>query len=404
LVGISDQVVSSAGNFALFVLVARAVKPSDFGAFTVAYLIYVLLQGAGQAVLGEPLLITESDSGDTAGDAHGAARTGALLLGLAASALIIAGAWVLPAPLRDVALTLSLVLPGLLVQDLLRLMALAIGRPGKALVLDCIWTFGWILLVWISPFGQMTAARAVLSWGLVGSASAIVGLALLPAKWASPAMALGFLKSRKSLVAPSFAEFATVNASVQLAALAATGFVGLAPAGGFRAAQSLFGPANTLANAVRLVAVPEFVRIGATSARANVWARRLSFAGTLSMTGAVALVLALPTSFGDALFGASWSFAQPTLLAVGLQRVVGLIALGETSALKARGQVAAGARPRMAGAIATAFGTLVVAAGTRSIWAVAWVGVVTGLLMNLGILRAFRRTSIYAEPTVCNST
>ncbi len=58
--GLGDQLLSSVTNFLLVALVARAVSPADFGAFSLAYATFTLSLGAVRALAGEPLVVRYS--------------------------------------------------------------------------------------------------------------------------------------------------------------------------------------------------------------------------------------------------------------------------------------------------------------------------------------------------------
>ena len=58
--GLADQLLSSATNFLLGLLVARTVGPRDLGAFSVAYATFTFSLGAVRAIAGELLVVRHS--------------------------------------------------------------------------------------------------------------------------------------------------------------------------------------------------------------------------------------------------------------------------------------------------------------------------------------------------------
>src|SRR5258706_8241603 len=54
---LADQALTSLTNFALGIVVARSVGPSDFGAFSLAFATYLAMLNASRAVATQPLLI-----------------------------------------------------------------------------------------------------------------------------------------------------------------------------------------------------------------------------------------------------------------------------------------------------------------------------------------------------------
>jgi hypothetical protein len=53
---LADQGISTLSNVVVAVIVARSLPPDGFGAFGVATVAYLLVAGAGRALLGETLL------------------------------------------------------------------------------------------------------------------------------------------------------------------------------------------------------------------------------------------------------------------------------------------------------------------------------------------------------------
>jgi hypothetical protein len=53
---LADQGISTLSNVVVAVIVARSLPSDGFGAFGVATVAYLLVAGAGRALLGEPLL------------------------------------------------------------------------------------------------------------------------------------------------------------------------------------------------------------------------------------------------------------------------------------------------------------------------------------------------------------
>jgi O-antigen/teichoic acid export membrane protein len=60
--GLADQAVCSLTNFALSILVARSVHPEDFGAFTLAFAVYLFVLGLSRALGTDPLAVRFSNS------------------------------------------------------------------------------------------------------------------------------------------------------------------------------------------------------------------------------------------------------------------------------------------------------------------------------------------------------
>src|SRR6266496_307560 len=59
--GVADQALSSVTNFALGVFVARAVAPSAFGAFSLAFASFLIVFSASRALATQPFVVRFSD-------------------------------------------------------------------------------------------------------------------------------------------------------------------------------------------------------------------------------------------------------------------------------------------------------------------------------------------------------
>ena len=138
--GLADQLLSSATNFLLAVLVARTVGPRDLGAFSVAYATFTFSLGAVRAIAGELLVVRHSAvSADEWREGVTRSAGTALIAGVVVGVgSLIAGAGA-GEPFRTVLSIVGLSLPFLLVQDVWRFAFFARGRGSAAFLNDVVW-------------------------------------------------------------------------------------------------------------------------------------------------------------------------------------------------------------------------------------------------------------------------
>ena len=175
----ADQAFSSGSNFIVAVVVARLTAPGAFGAFALAYTVWLLVVGVHRAVIVNPMMITAPESG------HGRERlqsavAAEVVLGLAVAALVgLTGAvlqltW--SRPLGWALLALAPWVPMLLVQDLWRWSGFMRAEPGKALVNDVAFTVAQIgLLAVFAAAGRLGTGTALAAWGSGAAVGVVVG-------------------------------------------------------------------------------------------------------------------------------------------------------------------------------------------------------------------------------------
>ena len=320
--GAFDQGISSLQNIALVLLTARGVSPRDFGAFTLVYAFAVVAIGLGQTLLSEPYLLVYA-----AGERPEQEEVAALCRGLALSAalglalLVCAVGFVAPPPLHSSLLALGMSVPGLVLLDTSRLMAIAQKRPGRLLAVDGLWTALWLAVTLIVRPGS--AAGYLLVWGLAATAVAV---------WSAFPLDLGLAAFRRSTslwnrelrpTAVSLTgEFFTLTASAQISLIAITGFLGYAATGGIRGAQALLGPTTTLFNALRIAVVPEIIRFGGSGTAAGRRTIRITAVGSVAVAATASVVLLLlPDPAGRALLGKTWPETSVVLLPICVSRL-----------------------------------------------------------------------------------
>jgi O-antigen/teichoic acid export membrane protein len=335
-----DQGLNSAQNFALLIIVARGSDPREFGAFSVAIAAAMLIVGLGKSVFGQASLILLGSRSTDARDLAGVVLFLATVLGLGSSLVLLGLSEIITGDVSVFLLLLALTIVPLVLQDVARYLLIGKGNATGAILADAAWTIAWLGLVIGASAHEPSAADHFLFWASTSSFGALAGMALL-----RPRISLHAIRaeSRKMMQfsRPLFFEWVCVNASVQSVVFALAAILGLAATGGLRAAQSIFGPVNTLLNAVEIVFVAEFAALTSRRgiAACKVLAVRVGASCTLIATVVAATALLLPDGIGTWLYGETWYLTTPVLIPIALQRIFGAAAIGASSYLRGSGSV-----------------------------------------------------------------
>ncbi len=363
--GIADQALSSMTNFAASIAVAREVSAGEFGAFGVAFLVYLLAVGLTRAVAAEPYLVRHSATDDDEGDDLGAGSAAlgvAALCGVVGAVPIATAAFLLGGPMGAALWPVALLLPLLLVQDIARYVLVGRRDAKRAVASDVAWLVllvpGFALAI---SSGGSELRWLVAAWAVAGS---IAGLVVLrPGLVPSPRAARGWW-SRHGDLAPRFAgEFLAGNGARHLSFVLMGAVAGTAAVGAVRAVQVLFGPYNVAMMGAQLVGVSEAVRVRRESPqRLGRFGDRVS---ALMAAGALALgvvALLLPDSAGEALFGASWAQGSDLVPFQMVAEACAGIVIGSLLVLRATEAADLSLRARLMVAPLTVLGVLVGAA------------------------------------------
>jgi O-antigen/teichoic acid export membrane protein len=335
--GVGDQALSSLTNFFLGILVARSVSPDDFGAFALAFSVYVLALVATRGLTGEPLVVRHSHT--TPADWHRATAGSsglALAMSLAFAAAVAVLGVILGGRIGEAFVALAIVLPGLLVQDVWRFAFVAQGAPKLAFVCDLVWAVILLPSLLILDQGASTSlALPILIWGASALISAGVAIAIgriLPSlrrigEWFRESRDLGLRYAAEALIglAPSQVTLFVLGAVAGLTATAA-----------LRGAQLLLGPVQMLVIGITMVGIPEGVRLA--RARGTLGLRRpaviLSAAISLiTLTWGITMSL-LPRDVGEKLLGDTWPLALAVLVPLTLGYAGGALGFGPSTGLR----------------------------------------------------------------------
>jgi O-antigen/teichoic acid export membrane protein len=311
-----DQGLSSLSNVALGVLLARELTREAFGAYGLAFAAYALVLSATRGLVSSVLQIrfTAAEPSSQRGalrDSSGAS----LVVALAVAAPAVLLSRLVGGPVGVALLAMAVTLPGLLVQDSLRLALLTVGRARAAAANDLVWVALELpvlaVLLWQD---SVSLGRAVTVWGGAACVAALVGVfqaGVVP----SVRRGVGWLTTHRDLGLPMFAEFLLIAAVGPATLLLAGAVTDLREVAALRAAEVLLSPVNLLFGAAVLIVVPEAARV--LSTRPDRLPRVLRTGGWAFATVAISfglVVVLLPDGVGEAVVGDNWRPSRTVVL------------------------------------------------------------------------------------------
>lgn len=400
--GIADQAFSSLTNFALGVFAARASNPEQFGAFGVAFSIYVLCVAASRFIATHPLSIRFADRGGESWRHGVAAATGtAVTVAVAFSFVLLCGALVAGGPLKPSLALLAAGLPGLVLQDAWRYVAFSAGRGSLALVNDMVWAAVLFPILAVLELGaSVTISLVLAAWVVSAWVAAIVGLwqfRVLP----KPTRALLWVRVHRDLVARFMGEFAATAAEAQLALLIVGGAAGLSAVAAIRGGLLVLGPLNVLFMGLGIALISAGARLVSKDLTRFVGAMRLIGILSCAVAAGWALTVVLsPDWVKRGLLGASWRHASEVLLPLGVFMAGYGAALGARVGLKSLGAAKRSLTAQVAASIVTLLGALVgvLAAGARgAAWGMATAQVAAVVCWTWNFSRAVQEAAAEGE-------
>ncbi|RTL68866.1 MAG: hypothetical protein EKK42_08510 [Pseudonocardiaceae bacterium] len=257
---LTDQVLSSASNFLLGVIVARAGGAEALGTFGVAFLVWLAILGTSRALISEPMTVVgEPDASRTE---LGEGLAGSVLVGVAAAAVLgVAGlVLVLTGVGAGGLLALAPWLPSLLAQDYCRGAAFRVGRPDHALASDAaFFLVQAAVTVAVFATGVANLTWLLAAWGVGATVGTVVAMYLSEVR----VVVAGAVARLRALWPRSrwfVAEFATAFPADQGYLLLLPLLLSTAEFGMYRAGASLVGPVVVLFVAGGNVGLPSAVR------------------------------------------------------------------------------------------------------------------------------------------------
>lgn len=336
---LADQAVSSASNFVVGVLVARAGGANALGSFGIALLIWLTILGTQRALITEPMTVVGSTDSRDAQLREGMLASLGLGAVSASVLTVVAGVFLLIGVDAVPVLALAPWIPSLLFQDYWRGMAFRLQRAHHALINDVVFAaVQGIVTVALFALDAENITTFIASWGVGATAGAIIGLLLAQVRVHRPGPG-GFAHLRTLWPRSRWylAEFGTTFPSDQGCLLLFSVLLGTTGFGVYRAGASLLGPVAVIFLAGGNAGLPECVRQlrhHGIPGLAN-YTKRLTavlLGATMVYCGAVAL-LAVPIV--RLLYGEEFAGAVTVVRLVAVQTVIAAAAAGCFAAMKA---------------------------------------------------------------------
>jgi hypothetical protein len=285
-------------------VLAQVSSAGEFGIIAMLIAVLAGCTGFNRGALGTPLLLASNLKIRQIVAESGYAVTWSLYSGFLGGILILTIAAVFHYPWIGLAFAIGL--PVVLAQDVLRLTAIAVGRPGLAVVADVLWVASMLGVFVANLFGVREQAEfSIYLWGL----SALISAAILAFRLRVAPHHSGILDWWRTSW-PARVRFGSVYSVGQIGyvfiTLAAVITAGSVAAAGIRGALTLFGPIATLLSAMPLVFIPHAARTG--NSLGDQWRLliRTSLATSALTLVAAGCLMALPPVVGAAMLGASW--------------------------------------------------------------------------------------------------
>ena len=358
--GVADQAASSVSNFAILVIIARAVGPLDLGVFAIFTAGYLTATYINESLISEPFVVRHTGPRTDVWRGQLAAAAGcSLALGAAGSVMLAATALVVHGSLGSLLLVAAVCAPGLLLQDTMRFAFFAAGRQRTAFVNDLTWVVlqlaGFVVLQHAGD-GHAVAPLTG-TWAVAGSVCGFVGLwqaRVLP----RPLLARRWLRDHHDLWRFILLERLSGQGAMYLSLIGVGAVAGLAAVAAVRAAQALFGPLYIVGNGARIVLLPSLVGATPEQRRHRTHLFAFGLCGVAGLWGLAATLL--PARIGVSLFGSTWPLVAPLLGILALDRMAGSLAeawrVGLLSAASVKRSLAARAVVAVSLVIATTAG------------------------------------------------
>jgi len=186
---LTDQALFVGAQFALNIMLARWLTPEGYGAFAVAYAVYLLAIAVHSALLVEPMMVFGSGRYlETRRSYLGIVLRGHWLLTVPAGLLALGAGLLIgrmnSQPVGRALCALGFALPLTLLSDLIRRAFYIEMRPGRAAAGGAVYFSALLALVWWLRAGnRLTPAAAIIAMGAAALLTAGMQLVWLGSQW-----------------------------------------------------------------------------------------------------------------------------------------------------------------------------------------------------------------------------
>ncbi|GAA8846851.1 hypothetical protein DUHN55_21460 [Helicobacter pylori] len=383
-----SQGLNTAQNLVLAVLAARYSSAAGYGAWGIAFAVFVVSQNLTRSIVSTPQLIDEPES-----KRHDGAGLGAsLILSLPLALIVACCVFALPGQLREMTWAIAGVLPFVLGHDALRYTAIRNVQDKRLVGLDAMWLFTQLgLSAILVAAGHANATTLTIAWG-AGAAFACLVHCLAYRVACAPSD--GFRLLREHRRAGGLMAVETLLGSVPVNAVPAVvgATLGLTAAGHFRGAMTIIGGIGLFVEGLTPIMTLEAAR------RLRQHDRAAGLIGAWSVVIAVLslmymlVFILLPDGVGGALLGDSWDGTSGILVMFMIAVVVRGPFTGAPIVLRCRRQFAAAIRLRLTTGWVQVAGPLV-GALLGGITGAAWGYAAAALVNDAQALRALAQSS-----------
>lgn len=337
---VATELVDSASNFLLSVVIARAVGPREFGAFGIVYVSLQLVLLMSRASASMAMMIDGPLGRDGAGRDIAARVLGiTLATGLVGSLAGLVVAAVAHGVARPLLFAGAVSLPGVLLVDCCCYVFFARREPRHAFVSQATWLAAQVVtfVMIANLFESKRAWVFLMFWGTASYLAVLTSLVMLGVR---PRLGGGWAwwRDRRQTVRDLVAEATVGQAAQQLIVYILGLGVSVASVGAYRAAQLPFGLLRSLFQGLVPIGVVEGAQLRHTDPYRL---RRLMLAwdaGVVALTVGLGFVLWLmPQSVGQEMFGASWGRAHDVLLVMMCASTASSVIVPVQTALRALG-------------------------------------------------------------------
>lgn len=299
--------LTSVGNFALTVALARSVDAQTFGSFAMVLLVATLIVGILRASVLESAVTKSGGLTVVAGGVREllwpvtTSAVGLLVLGLILD--------------RNEIVFLGVALPGLCAFDYTRNAMLVSRKAVLVMTMEFLWTASTLVAATLCIMQVLSPMAAFGVWSI----SPGLIIVLFGRYWFFAAV-----RHRERWLSWVFgADYLVGTGAMQLSTVALGGIGSPAMVGAIRAGGTLLSPINLITSAVRPILIAYVARGDGQSIRgASRIAVALAVVGSL---GSLA-ILSIPDSLGYELLGESWPGASQVRLPLAFEAVLGMIA------------------------------------------------------------------------------
>jgi len=392
---LADQVLSSASNFVLGVLIARAGGAEALGTFGIAFLVWLAVMGANRALVAEPMTVAGSTEDSDAQLGEGLSATLVLGVVVAAALALVAGTLLLLGVSAAWALlALAPWLPSLLAQEYFRLMAFRLQRPLQALISDLVFAATQAAaIVTLYVLDELSVTAFLAAWGMGATLGAVAGFAMCGMRTSACRGGMAHLRGLWTRARWFLADFGMSFVAGQGYLLLLPILLSTAEFGLYRAGQSLIGPIVVLFLAGGSVGLPECVRqLRHDGIRGlTAYAPRLTAVVVALAVAYCSTVTLLAVPLLRFIYGASFTDAAVITLLVATAYVIAAIHFGFHQALKAADQLRHLLFVRIA-TVSISIIAMVVLVSAFGLVGAGWASIVTASTYTAGVVIIYRWT------------